>query len=515
VLFPLSIAYAIARHDLFDVDRIIRRTIVYAVLSALVFASYSLGIGAIDYFFENLTQVGSRIAEGTLILLLVLATSPSRDRIQDVVDRLYDRHRYSYRDVVRSASRTFTTILDFEKLVFEALTLIDRTLQPVSAAVYTVDAAGRARIRGRLSHAPGTSAGIDVEPTGARSIDLSGRVGTLTSMPILAADTGAPTPAQGEITATLAELDALVVAPMTLEGRLVGLLTAGGKRSGGVYNQDDFELARTICDQLAVALENAHAYQTIDLLNVDLATNNVALERANRELQEAQAELVRKERLAAVGELAGAVAHAIRNPLAGIKAAAQLAALDLDGHEAAGGLRDVISETDRLDERIGALLQFTRPFEPELRATSARALVTQALRDTAARAKAREILVHTHFAPGLPDVSADPVLMEQAVLELLSNAIDATPDGGVIDVSVTVACDGNGATVEIEVVDSGSGINERFAARIFELFYTTKPRGTGFGLATVKKIVERHGGRIVAANREGRGAAFRISLPAL
>jgi two-component system NtrC family sensor kinase len=386
VLFPLSIAYAIARHDLFDVDRIIRRTIVYAVLSALVFATYSVGIGAIDFFFENLTQVGSRIVEGILILFLVLATTPSRDRIQDLVDRLYDRHRYRYRDVVRTASKTFATILDFEQLVSEALTLIDQTLQPVSATVYTVDTAGRARLRGRATHAPGESARIDVEPRGAREIDLGARSDRLASLPVLSAD-GAPSDkTRGGLTTLLGELDAVVVAPMTLEGRLVGLLAAAGKRSGGVYNPDDFELVRTICDQLAVALENAHAYQTIDLLNVDLEAKNLALETANLELREAQDELVRKERLAAVGELAGAVAHAIRNPLAGIKAAAQLAALDLDGHVAAGSLKDVISETDRLDERIGALLQFSRPFEPELRAASARDMVTHAVRDTAARA---------------------------------------------------------------------------------------------------------------------------------
>lgn len=512
VLFPLSIAYAIARHDLFDVDRIIRRTIVYAVLSALVLCAYSLGIGAIDYFFENLTQLGSRIAEAVLILLLVLGTSPSRDRLQDVVDRLYDRHRYCYRDVVRSASKTFATILDFDELVAEALGLVDRTLQPVSAALYTIGGDGLAVLRGRLSHTPGESVHIEIEPASARTIDLGRRTGALAEVQVLGAG-GASAGPSLELVPVLTMLDAIVAAPMTLEGRLVGILACAGKRSGAVYNPDDFELLRTMCDQLAVALENARAYQTIDHLNVDLEANNVALERANRELREAQDELVRKERLAAVGELAGAVAHAIRNPLAGIKAAAQLAALDLDGHPAADGLKDVISETDRLNERIGALLQFSRPFEPELRAASASEIVSHAVRDTAARAAARSVVVRTTFAPDLPDVIADPVLMEQAVLELISNAIDATPDAGVIDISITSERSADGTTVDIEVVDSGPGIPERAVGRIFDLFYTTKPRGTGFGLATVKKIVERHGGRIAAANREGRGASFRVSLP--
>lgn len=498
VLFPLSIGYAIARHDLFDIDRIIRRTLTYALLSALVFGTYSLGIGIVDYFFENLTQLGSRIAEGLLILALILLTTPSRDRIQDVVDRIYDRHRYSYRDVVRSSSRAFATILDFEKLVSQVLTLVDDTLQPSTAAIYTLAADGMATLRGHLEHPPGESAKVTVTPAAGSTVDLSSLLSALETSPVV-----------GDVTSGFA-------VPMKLEGKPVGVLVGGAKRSGTPYTQDDYDLVYTVCDQLAVALQNAQAYRTIDVLNADLAGKNVALESANRELCEAQDELVRRERLAAVGEFAGAVAHAMRNPLAGIKAAAQLAALDLEGHPSFESLADVIGEANRLDDRIGALLQFSRPFEPVLRSTELSDVVAGAVRDVAARASARRIEIRTMVAPDLPTAELDPVLIEQAILELLSNAVDASADGGKVVVRASRVTNGSAGTqdeVAVEVLDSGAGINERAAVRLFELFYTTKARGTGYGLASVKKIVDRHGGRVEAGNRPEGGALFRVVLP--
>ena len=448
-----------------------------------------------------MSQLGSRIAEGLLILALILLTSPSRDRIQDFVDRIYDRHRYSYRDVVRSASRAFATILDFEKLVSRALSLVDDTLQPSTAAIYTLTADGMGTLRGHLEHPPGESPKITVNATAGSPVDLSAMLSALDKAPIVGDGTSG------------------FVAPMKLEGKPVGVLVGGGKRSGAAHTQEDYDLVYTVCDQLAVALQNAQAYRTIDVLNADLAGKNVALEDANRELREAQDELVRRERLAAVGELAGAVAHAMRNPLAGIKAAAQLAALDLDGHPAAEGLADVIGEANRLDDRIGALLQFSRPFEPVIRSADVGDVVAGAVRDIAARAAARRIEIRTMVAPDMPSVELDPVLVEQALLELLSNAIDASADGGKVTVRATcgpnAAAGGAKEELSIEVSDSGSGINERAASRLFELFYTTKARGTGFGLASVKKIVDRHGGRVDVGNRPEGGAVFRIVLPVL
>ena len=515
VAFPLGIGYAIAKHDLFNIDRVIKRTLVYSVLSALVIGTYTLTVGTLDYFFESLTPGASRLAEGVLILGLILATAPSHRRIQDFVDRIYDRRHYNYRDVVRSASRAFATILDFDELILKVIHLIDETIQPEFVHVYGVDGEGRASRVGLLDHRSGDArarvvpdASVDpgMDPIGAelRQADL-----------VITEDDRVPGDARRvQASRRLGEIDASLAIPLRLEGRLVGMLVVGFKRAGGHYSFEDVELLRTISDQLAVALENARAYQMIDLLNRDLELNNVALQDANRELREAEAELVQKERLAAIGMVSGAVAHAIRNPLAGIRAAAQLALLDMEGHVAAATVSDVVSETDRLDDRITALLDFSKPFEPDAKRVALGEVAARAVHDTEPKALAREVKIVLEEAAQLPQVRIDPVLFGQAIAELISNAVDASPGRSEVVVRTGHETRAGAAVVWLEVEDSGPGIPEDDSERLFELFFTTKPRGTGFGLATVKKIAEGHGGKILAYNAQGGGGCFRIVLPA-
>ena len=515
VLFPISIGYAIAQHDLFHIDRVIKRALVYFVLSGLVFGTYTITISVFDYFFENATAVASRTAEGVLILALLLLTNPSRARIQNLVDRFYDRRRYNYRDVVGSASRTFTTILDFEKLVRMALTLIDETIQPEFVQLYTIDGMGAASLRGRLDHRPKPEPVAQVDPQTQPDASLEPVTRALREADLVTTATDPGDASSGETDASLA-LQALggdLALPMHLEERLVGLIIIGRKRAGGHHTGDDLELLRTVSDQLSIALENAQAYETIDLLNRDLELNNVALQDANRELREAEEELVQKERLAAIGMLAGAVAHAIRNPLAGIRAAAQLALLDLEGHMTEATITDVVSETDRLDDRITALLDFSKPFQPELRVVPLSEVAARAVRDTKPKAGEREVKIVLEEASHLPQMRIDPVLFGQAIAELVSNAIDASPAGTEVAVRAGRGTEGGTAIAWVEIEDAGPGIRKGQAERLFDLFYTTKPRGTGFGLATVKKIVEGHRGKILAYNGERGGACFRIVLP--
>lgn len=535
VLFPIGIGYAIAQHDLFHVDRVIKRTLVYFAVSAFVIGLYTASIATIEVLFNNLTEVASRVVQAALILLLLLITQPSRARIQDAVDRIYDRRRYNYRDVVRSASRAFATILDFEELVRTVLDLIDETLQPEAASVYTVDNEKSPQIRGRLDHLSGAVRRIELETLNVDEEHARRLVESLESEDVLIIDNSfdlvdsADGDSSGSSAAdagtdsrspALRPADATLATSMRLEGRLVGMITVGRKRAGSSYNADDVELLRTISDQLAVALENAAAYKRIDRLNRELEANYKELAQSNQDLTEAQTQLLLQERLAAIGELSGAVAHAIRNPLAGIKAAAQLAELELEESPARAIVGDVISETDRLNDRISALLDFARPFEPDRQAMSINTIAEQAVRSTEQKAASNGVELLLEAAEDLPEVDIDPALFEEAAAELISNAIEISPANSRVTVRTGVTSDhvGNGSEsrrVWLDVTDTGPGIRSDKQPRIFDIFFTTKPGGTGFGLATVKKIVERHGGTVCAGNVEPTGASFRIELPAV
>ena len=233
---------------------------------------------------------------------------------------------------------------------------------------------------------------------------------------------------------------------------------------------------------------------------------------SNRDLREAQARLIESERLAAIGELSAAVAHGIRNPVAGIKAAAQFASLDLPpDHPLTESINDIITEADKLDVRITTLLNFARPFEPTFAPAGIDRIVEAAATSLHRHMEAHGIELRVDLSPSLPEVDLDEAQVEQVLLELLSNAVEATPAGGRVSIQGGLTEDGE--RVRLTVADTGSGIPRDQLERVFKLFFTTKPSGTGFGLAVAKRIVERHGGTIEVESTLGQGTVFTIELP--
>jgi two-component system sensor histidine kinase HydH len=224
-----------------------------------------------------------------------------------------------------------------------------------------------------------------------------------------------------------------------------------------------------------------------------------------------RARLVQGEKLAALGQLATAIAHEVRNPLAVIRSAAQGIGETLppapDGTVRACSF--ITAEIDRLSGVIGALLAFARPLRIHCRPVPVHELVDRALELASDDLAARQIRVRRAAAADLPPVAADADLICQVLLGLLANAAEAVPPGG----SVTVEARPVGGGVELAVADSGPGVPVELRARIFEPFFTTRPHGTGLGLAVARQIVEAHGGRIDVAEGVGGGARFAVRLP--
>lgn len=262
------------------------------------------------------------------------------------------------------------------------------------------------------------------------------------------------------------------------------------------------------------------AARRIDEQHRSIEHRTKELARTNEELVAVQGQLLEAERLAAIGEVVTAVAHGIRNPLANIRAAAQVAGL---GSREAGPpaptarhLANIMAEVDRLEARLKALLQFVRPAERQSARVDFNAVVREAAhmvngRMTAARITSREAL-----APGLPVIDGNPMLLEQVVLSLLANAVEAMPNGGG-QIAITTGetqMESGAPAVFLEVSDSGVGISAEGLSKLFTPFYTTKAQGTGLGLAIAKKFTEAHGGTIAVSSRPGAGTTFRVILPA-
>jgi two-component system, NtrC family, sensor histidine kinase HydH len=244
------------------------------------------------------------------------------------------------------------------------------------------------------------------------------------------------------------------------------------------------------------------------------------LAKANRELERAQAEARRSERLAALGQLSAGLAHEIRNPLGIIKGSAEMLTQRVRTAEPlAAELAGYIStEVNRLSALVSRFLDFARPLRVEARACAVPEIVDRALRDVAINWNGPEIRVERHYERDLPPAGVDENLCEQVFVNVIQNAYDAMSEtGGRLRISIASATRGERQGVEVRVSDSGSGIPANLREQIFNPFFTTKKSGVGLGLSIVSKIVDEHHGSVEVLNHEAirgeSGTCFVIFLP--
>lgn len=216
-----------------------------------------------------------------------------------------------------------------------------------------------------------------------------------------------------------------------------------------------------------------------------------------------QSEIANMEALAMVGEMAGAVAHSLRNPLASLRSTAELAKIEHNG-AIAEAMDDMILEVDRLDQHVRDLLNYTRLETPSAQQVDPKELVQGILAKEAQRLARLGVTTHLIDARKAGEtIHADPALLRQAIAGILANSVEAMPGGGKIEVRIESVADGR--RVSIAFTDTGRGIPAALLARVCEPFFTTKPRGLGLGLALTKRIVARCTGTLAIQSMEGRG----------
>lgn len=241
------------------------------------------------------------------------------------------------------------------------------------------------------------------------------------------------------------------------------------------------------------------------------AVGSLVVLRDLREVRRLEAEVRRREKLAAVGNLAAGVAHEIRNPLSSIRGyAAYFGAKFAPGSEDRQAADVMVREVDRLNRVISELIEYARPSDLVRRPVRLSDLAAHAVRLTKPDAMARSVDVDLSGVTDGPEVAADPDRLVQALLNLCLNAIQAMASGGVLRLATGLAPDGRAF---VSVADDGAGIDVADKDRIFDPYYTTKAHGTGLGLPIAHKIVAAHGGEIVLAARPGGGTLATVFLP--
>jgi two-component system sensor histidine kinase HydH len=230
------------------------------------------------------------------------------------------------------------------------------------------------------------------------------------------------------------------------------------------------------------------------------------------EVRSLRKEIARSQRLASVGRLAAGVSHEIRNPLSSIKGFATYFKeryYDVPENQQISNL--MIQEVDRLNRVVGQLHEFARPITVSKKSIQIKAFLKDSLKLIERQASEANISIRTDFDSEIDEILIDPDRINQVLLNLYLNAIEAMDDGGSLTVALAKNSKKNG--IEIKVSDTGAGITEDDLSHIFDPYFTTKASGTGLGLAIAHNIMEAHGGEIAIESRLGQGTEVTIFFP--
>jgi len=269
-----------------------------------------------------------------------------------------------------------------------------------------------------------------------------------------------------------------------------------------------------------VNLFNEELTKKIEAATSELAKRNEELKLLNEALFESQRQLSQSEKLAALGQVAATMAHQIGTPLNSISGYIQLILQDgrLQSTDR-DRLKIIESQLDRLAESVKNLLSFTRQPKPRLKALDVNGVLEDLIHLSEPWLHSRNVRLLSSLSSELPPVLGDPTHLQTLFLNLMTNALDAMPKGGLLIIRTQEIqpqpSQGNGRWLQISITDTGIGITEESKKRIFDPFYTTKKigEGTGLGLAICENIIKEHSGRLDFESEVGKGSTFSIYLP--
>lgn len=295
-----------------------------------------------------------------------------------------------------------------------------------------------------------------------------------------------------EVARLLADTGASLVVPLRLDGQALGLLGVGVRRDGRPYDAAEVDAVAALGGHLALIAERVHAAALLD--------------ESRRMLQQAT-------RLSTVGTLAAELAHEIRNPLVAVQTFLQILPERLDDPEVTVDLRGVaLTELQRVARLLNELLGMARASVATFAATDLESVVEQVVRLLQVSARKKDVVLERH-GDRLPTAAADASRLKQALVNLVLNAIQASPTGTTVLVHTLTGVDAGRPFVEIAIRDEGPGIPADQRESVFHPFFTTKESGTGLGLPVTRQIVADHGGTIGIEGAPGEGARFVIRLP--
>src|SRR5215510_4925239 len=464
VLFLLSsllpiffVAYHVYRYKLVDVA--IKDSLVYAMFALVFIAVYTYGVRRLDQFLVDRFGITAGVVEVILILGMVALASPLVRVIDQMVHRLFTTEIGLYRDVVRQVSSGAEGFGELASLIRYTEETIRKGLDLTNVRVLPVSLLHSGSHEARLAEKM-TDWNADVIET---DDDLQA-------------------------------VDATIAYALRRELELVGLMLISAEPHA--LTSEKRAILDVLASQVAVEVESCR-----------LIEEKVRLER----------ELVNREHLAKLGQMAAQVAHEVKNPLSSIKSIAQVMREDESLSEFDQDLSLIVSEIDRLNRTVSQLLAFSRPSHSDSRPVRLSDLISASVTIAGAEAKERGVEVIVDSRCDVTLGGAQAAALREALSNVVLNAVQASEPGGEVAIQASIDNSAKGArtSLTLAVTDAGAGIPPDLQQRVFEPFYSTKSRGTGLGLAIVQRRVTELGGSIELTSpvEDSAGTRFRLIVP--
>jgi two-component system sensor histidine kinase HydH len=303
-------------------------------------------------------------------------------------------------------------------------------------------------------------------------------------------------------------IHSLVVIPFLTRDRVLGAIAADHAEPGRTTTRETLESVMTFAQQAGLAIQNAFMYQELKTFSQQMEEK---IQKTTADLKRTEAQLIRSEKLAALGQLAAGFAHEIRNPLTSINILIHsLMEKSFDKAHHREDLRVIEEEIQRINNIVDQFLQFAKPVPPLFKNVHILPVVEETLQLLKPQIEKQRISLQRDLQ-ALPSLIMDREQMKQAILNLLLNAIQAMPEGGVLRLNGQVLEDNR--WIQLSIQDSGMGIAPEDMKKLFDPFFSTKEGGVGLGLSIAHRIIDQHRGKIEIRSVPGQGTTLTLWLP--
>ncbi|MBT8351224.1 MAG: GAF domain-containing protein, partial [Deltaproteobacteria bacterium] len=523
---PLIIfAVGLFKHDLLDMGILIKKSLLYSLITAFLTCIYAFLIIIADKVFKNFNFSDSYYFPILLFLLVAFIFGPLKTKVQTVIDHIFSKGKYDYQKTIKQVSRMITSVLDYDEIAKLLIQTVFKSMRVDRCILFLRDTSGT---------------GFKIYSSKEKPDDLKHSVSGLDKSFIIHFIKEHHQPIirkhiterkfGKKVSSILSDMDELcaeVLLPMIFKDKLNGFIVLGEKLSGDLFSPEDLDLLETLSSQSALAMENANSYRQLNELNRNL--ENIVKERTRKlndalvEKEKTQDQLIRSESLAAIGQLVAGTAHELNNPLTSVSSLIQSTIEDLVqiahkitlDQELIDDLKFALKELSRARDIVASLLGLSRQTQTYTEPVNLNMVVTDALRILYNEYKHYDLEISEDYDPELPDVQGNFANLGQVVLNIIKNAIDAVSENKG-SIFLTTRFDKDVHQVVFTCRDTGPGIDKLIRKDIFKPFFTTKAvgKGTGLGLYICHEIVQKHGGVLSLEENDSQGTCFVMRLPA-